>query len=219
MEHGITGACAWCLAIDGEPHYSWCDRPREPKQLPFLPADDYGDPVQYNGVEARIADVIESDPCLTEEDGYLSAYVQPMDYRDRPVQYDGVEARTEDAIEVAQEQPSWKEFYGGVEARNNPSFRAEDIIGLFEDSADTEVETEAQGYHRQVGGDHYARFPIQPSHFCYKNGLNNFQSEVINYTVRAPFKGQQVEDIQKAIHTLEMWLEELWEEGESRDGE
>jgi hypothetical protein len=62
----------------------------------------------------------------------------------------------------------------------------------------------------QVGGEHYKRFIIQPVQFCYRNGLNNCQSEAISYICRAPFKGGK-QDVEKAIHTLELWLE-LWDE-------
>ena len=34
---------------------------------------------------------------------------------------------------------------------------------------------------QQVGGDHYKTFVIQPYEYCYKNGLNNLQSEAISY--------------------------------------
>lgn len=64
---------------------------------------------------------------------------------------------------------------------------------------------------KQEGGSHYKNFLIQPIEFCYKNNLNNVQSEAISYIVRAPFKNGK-EDIRKAIHTLEIWLE-LIDEG------
>lgn len=64
----------------------------------------------------------------------------------------------------------------------------------------------------QVGGDHYKQFVIQPAEYCYKNKLNNLVSEVISYVSRYPFKwkgnkAKQLEDINKAIHSLEILRE------------
>lgn len=59
---------------------------------------------------------------------------------------------------------------------------------------------------RQVGGDHYKGFKIQPMEFSAANGLNALQHTAVKYTVRR--KGDKVkrlEDLDKAIHTLEMY--------------
>lgn len=66
----------------------------------------------------------------------------------------------------------------------------------------------------QVGGDHYKHFVIQPFEYCYKNNLNNLQSEAISYISRYRYKWEndkekQVVDLQKAIHTLELLIEEI----------
>lgn len=67
---------------------------------------------------------------------------------------------------------------------------------------------------RQVAGDHYKNFKIQPYVFCYENGLSNLQSEAISYISRYNLKwkdnkAKQVEDLQKAIHTLELLIEQI----------
>lgn len=67
---------------------------------------------------------------------------------------------------------------------------------------------------QQVGGDHYKKFKIQPYQFCYKNGFSNLQSEAISYISRYNLKwkdnkAKQVEDLQKAIHTLELLIEQI----------
>lgn len=62
---------------------------------------------------------------------------------------------------------------------------------------------------KQIGGAHYKHFVIQPIEFCYKNKLNNCQSEAISYICRAPLKNGK-QDVEKAIHTLQLWLE-MWE--------
>lgn len=66
----------------------------------------------------------------------------------------------------------------------------------------------------QVAGNHYKRFVIQPYEYCYKNKLNNLQSEAISYISRYPYKWEgnkekQIEDVKKAIHTLELLVQEL----------
>lgn len=66
----------------------------------------------------------------------------------------------------------------------------------------------------QVAGDHYKKFVIQPFEYCYKNNLNNLQSEAISYISRYRYKWEndkdkQVVDLQKAIHTLELLIEEI----------
>ncbi len=67
---------------------------------------------------------------------------------------------------------------------------------------------EMKASEKQVSGEHYKQFAIQPYKFCYDNKLNNLQSEAISYIVRAPLKNGK-EDVKKAIHTLELWLEEM----------
>lgn len=59
---------------------------------------------------------------------------------------------------------------------------------------------------KQVGGDHYKRLAIQPAEYCYKNKLNNLESEAVGYITRHRFKNGK-QDIEKAIHTLEMLIQ------------
>jgi len=58
----------------------------------------------------------------------------------------------------------------------------------------------------QVGGNHYKDMAIQPTEFCQKNKLNFCESTVIKYVCRHGRKGGR-QDIEKAIHFLEMLLE------------
>ena len=62
----------------------------------------------------------------------------------------------------------------------------------------------------QVGGSHYAKYPIQPSEFIFDNGLNWLQGNVIKYTVRYKDKGG-LEDLKKARHYIDLLIE--WEYG------
>ena len=60
----------------------------------------------------------------------------------------------------------------------------------------------------QVGGGHYKDMPIEPSEFCQKNKLNWCESNAIKYVCRHKHKNGR-EDIEKAIHYLQLLLE--WE--------
>tara|TARA_R100001594_G_scaffold147849_1_gene201656 strand:+ start:772 stop:978 length:207 start_codon:yes stop_codon:yes gene_type:complete len=59
---------------------------------------------------------------------------------------------------------------------------------------------------KQVCGDHYKRFRIQPAEFINKNKLPYAEGNVVKYVCRHQTKGKK-EDIQKAIHYLEMIIE------------
>lgn len=65
---------------------------------------------------------------------------------------------------------------------------------------------------RQVGGGHYKDFAIQPIQFAMANNLNPIQHSVIKYVVRN--KGgieKRLEDLDKAIHFIEIWKQMLIE--------
>jgi hypothetical protein len=82
---------------------------------------------------------------------------------------------------------------------------------------DFEFKVEGDHYHyihpatRQVGGDHYTNFEIQPGHFCQVNRIPHYEANVIKYVCRHRRKGG-AEDIRKAIHYLEMLLEQEYKE-------
>lgn len=59
---------------------------------------------------------------------------------------------------------------------------------------------------RQIGGDHYKNFAIQPGEFIYKNKLGWHEGNAVKYICRHKSKGGRV-DIEKAIHYLELLLE------------
>ena len=65
---------------------------------------------------------------------------------------------------------------------------------------------------KQIGGNHYRSFLIQPWTFIRKNGLNSFQANVIKYVCRYLFKGKTIEDIDKIIHYCELEKQHLKEE-------
>ena len=63
---------------------------------------------------------------------------------------------------------------------------------------------------KQVKGDHYKRFIIQPAEFINANNLAYAEGNVIKYVCRHRFKDKK-EDIEKAIHYLEMIIERDYE--------
>ena len=59
---------------------------------------------------------------------------------------------------------------------------------------------------KQVGGDHYKNFKIQPIEYIEANDLTYSEGNVIKYVTRSRRKGG-AKDIYKAIHYCEMILE------------
>ncbi len=64
---------------------------------------------------------------------------------------------------------------------------------------------------KQVGGTHYSKLPIQPVESIVKNGIPYREGTAIKYIVRHQDKNR-AEDIRKAIHFLEMILEDYTNE-------
>jgi hypothetical protein len=59
---------------------------------------------------------------------------------------------------------------------------------------------------KQVGGKHYSSMKIQPAEFINENKLLFAEGNAIKYICRHSMKGKR-QDIEKAIHYLEMILE------------
>lgn len=59
---------------------------------------------------------------------------------------------------------------------------------------------------KQIGGNHYKKYAIEPWKFIRENLLNPFQANVIRYVVRYQDKNG-IEDLQKIIHYCEMEIE------------
>lgn len=59
---------------------------------------------------------------------------------------------------------------------------------------------------QQVAGSHYRGMAIQPAEFCQRNRLPYLESSVVRYITRHGRKNGR-QDIEKAIHCLEMLLE------------
>ena len=60
---------------------------------------------------------------------------------------------------------------------------------------------------RQEGGSHYKSFTIQPGDYIRQNDLGWYEGNVIKYVTRHRLKNG-LEDVNKAIHYLEMIKEE-----------
>ena len=63
----------------------------------------------------------------------------------------------------------------------------------------------------QIGGKHYRSMKIQPAEFINENKLLFAEGNAIKYICRHQSKGK-AEDIEKAIHYLEMILERDYKE-------
>jgi len=59
---------------------------------------------------------------------------------------------------------------------------------------------------KQVGGNHYKRFKIQPIEFITLNNLNFLEGNVVKYVCRHRFK-DGLRDLEKAKHYIEMLIE------------
>lgn len=69
----------------------------------------------------------------------------------------------------------------------------------------------------QVGGDHYKHCPIQPAIYCEANQLSFLESCVVKRVTRhMKPTGKGVEDLQKAIHELQLLISIRY--GSQRDG-
>ena len=66
---------------------------------------------------------------------------------------------------------------------------------------------------KQIGGQHYQKFKIQPSKFVVENELLFPEGCVIKYICRHRLKGKK-QDLDKAIHFIEMIIERDYPEKE-----
>ena len=59
----------------------------------------------------------------------------------------------------------------------------------------------------QVGGSHYSSMKIQPIEYTMQNNMNPLQHTAIKYISRYKQKGKPIEDLRKAIHSLELLIQ------------
>jgi len=60
---------------------------------------------------------------------------------------------------------------------------------------------------RQVGGDHYVKYKIQPWDVIDEYKLNYYEGNILKYLLRT--KSSRVEDLQKLIHYAEKELDNV----------
>ena len=61
-------------------------------------------------------------------------------------------------------------------------------------------------YKKQIGGNHYSRFKVQPSKFINDNNLQFAEGNAIKYICRHAHKGGK-QDLEKAKHYIDMIIE------------
>jgi hypothetical protein len=71
---------------------------------------------------------------------------------------------------------------------------------------------------KQVGGDHYRRYAIQPSEFIQQNQIDWLSGNIIKYACRHQDKGGP-EDVKKIIHYAELLLEWMYGDLEKQTDE
>lgn len=59
----------------------------------------------------------------------------------------------------------------------------------------------------QIGGEHYKSLAIQPMEYSMRNGLNACQHTAIKYITRYKDKGDPLENLEKAKHTIDLLIE------------
>lgn len=63
-----------------------------------------------------------------------------------------------------------------------------------------------KSYKKQVGGNHYKNYKIQPVEFIIKNNIGFVEGNIIKYVLRFKEKGG-VECLEKAKHYIELLID------------
>ena len=70
----------------------------------------------------------------------------------------------------------------------------------------------ANPFDRQVGGNHYKQYAIQPYEFFYKNNIPHHKAAIIRRILRFDHPtGKGMTDLDKIIHEVEL-IKKLWSE-------
>ena len=67
---------------------------------------------------------------------------------------------------------------------------------------------------KQIGGDHYKKMAIQPSHYIVKNKLGWYEGNIVKYITRHSIKGGR-QDIEKVIHYAQLLIEDRYTKKET----
>ena len=63
-----------------------------------------------------------------------------------------------------------------------------------------------KSFKKQVGGNHYKKYKIQPVEFIIKNNIGFVEGNIIKYVLRFKEKGG-VQDLEKAKHYIELLID------------
>jgi hypothetical protein len=63
-----------------------------------------------------------------------------------------------------------------------------------------------KSFKKQVGGNHYKNYKIQPVEFIIKNNIGFVEGNIIKYVLRFKEKGG-VQDLEKAKHYIELLID------------
>ena len=77
------------------------------------------------------------------------------------------------------------------------------------------TQSDDSAFSDQVSGNHYKRLKIQPLDFCMANNFNACQTHAMKYITRYNLKWKdkkdQVKDLEKAKHVIDMLIEKIQE--------
>jgi len=63
-----------------------------------------------------------------------------------------------------------------------------------------------KSYKKQIGGNHYLKYKIQPIEFIIKNNIGFVEGNILKYILRFKEKGG-VQDLEKAKHYIELLID------------
>ena len=63
-----------------------------------------------------------------------------------------------------------------------------------------------KSFKKQVGGNHYKKYKIQPVEFIVKNNIGFVEGNIIKYILRFKDKGG-IADLEKAKHYIELLID------------
>lgn len=63
-----------------------------------------------------------------------------------------------------------------------------------------------KSFKKQIGGNHYQKYKIQPIEFIIKNNIGFVEGNIIKYILRFKEKGG-VQDLEKARHYIDLLIE------------
>ena len=67
-------------------------------------------------------------------------------------------------------------------------------------------EQSMKSFKKQVGGNHYKKYVIQPAEFIIKNNIGFCEGNIIKYILRFKDKGG-IADLEKAKHYIELLID------------